>query len=98
MRRVATAAEHEGGEESALATLAGGWIEYLDRASSFFAEGYLAASHDQLRRLDARRSAIVDALLDAQDAAEVAAVGEPTTSVGKLDKRTLRTELDLLLE
>jgi hypothetical protein len=62
------------GEEAALAPLAAGWIEYMDRASSAFAEGYLTASHEHLRRLDARRSAIVDALLEADDWGEVAAV------------------------
>ncbi|MFP4636250.1 MAG: PucR family transcriptional regulator, partial [Nitriliruptoraceae bacterium] len=43
-------------------------------ASSSFAHGYLTASHEHLRRLDARRSAIVDALLEAGDWGEVAAV------------------------
>jgi hypothetical protein len=33
------------------------WIEYVDRASTAFAEGYLEASRDQLRRLDTRRRA-----------------------------------------
>ncbi len=64
----------EPGEEGALAQLAAGWIDYMDRASSSFAEGYLTASHEHLRRLDARRSAIVDALVDAGDWGEVAAV------------------------
>ncbi len=64
----------EPGEEGTLAQLAAGWIDYLDRASSSFAEGYLTASHEHLRRLDARRSAIVDALLEAGDWGEVAAV------------------------
>ncbi len=64
----------EPGQEGALAELAAGWIDYMDRASSSFAEGYLTASHEHLRRLDARRSAIVDALLEAGDWGEVAAV------------------------
>jgi hypothetical protein len=64
----------EPGEEAALGPLAAGWIDYMDRASSRFAEGYVAASHEHLRRLDARRSAIVDALLEAGDWGEVAAV------------------------
>ena len=64
----------EPGEEVSLAQLAAGWIDYMDRASSSFAEGYLDASHEHLRRLDARRSAIVDALLEAGDWGEVAAV------------------------
>jgi hypothetical protein len=62
------------GEETAVAELAAGWIDYMDRASSSFADGYVAASHERLRRLDARRSAIVDALLEARDWGEVAAV------------------------
>jgi hypothetical protein len=64
----------EPGEEAALGPLAAGWIDYMDRASSRFAEGYLAASHEHLRRVDARRSAIVDALLEAGDWGEVASV------------------------
>ncbi len=64
----------EPGEESALGPLAAGWIDTMDRASSRVAEGYVAASHERLRRLDARRSAIVDALLEAGDWGEVAAV------------------------
>ncbi len=62
------------GEEPALIELAAGWIDYMDRASSRFAEGYLAASHEHLRRVDARRSAIVEALLEAGDWGEVASV------------------------
>jgi hypothetical protein len=70
----AVVAALEPGQEGALADIAGGWIEHVDRVSSSFAEGYLAASHEHLRRLDARRSAIVDALLEAGDWGEVAAV------------------------
>lgn len=62
------------GEEAALGPLAAGWIDYMDRASSRFAEGYLAASNERLRRVDARRCAIVDALLHAGDPGELAAV------------------------
>ncbi len=62
------------GEEHVLAELAARWIELVDRASSWVAESYLAASHEQLRRVDARRRALLDALLSATDAAEVAAV------------------------
>jgi sugar diacid utilization regulator len=64
----------EEGEEAVLGPLAAEWIDYMDRASSRFAEGYVAASHEHLRRLDARRSAIVDALLEAGDWGEVASV------------------------
>lgn len=68
---VAAVEEHE---QAALGPLAAGWIDYMDRASSTFAEGYLAASHDHLRRLDAKRSAMVDALLEAGDWGEIASV------------------------
>ncbi|MFA9444205.1 PucR family transcriptional regulator [Egicoccus sp. AB-alg6-2] len=61
-------------EHHVLGPLAAAWIDHMDRASSSFAEGYVAASHEHLRRLDARRSAIVDALLEAQDWGEVASV------------------------
>lgn len=71
----AVAEEIQPGEEAALAELAAGWIDYMDRASSSFADGYLTASHEHLRRLDARRTAIVDALLAAEDWGEAAAVG-----------------------
>ncbi|MTV24072.1 PucR family transcriptional regulator [Nitriliruptoraceae bacterium ZYF776] len=64
------------GEEAALVPLASGWIERLDQASSRVATGYLEASHDRLRRQDARRHDAVDALLGADDDGEVAAVGE----------------------
>lgn len=64
------------GEEAALVSLASGWIERLDQASSRVATGYLEASHDRLRREDARRHGAVDALLGAADHGEVAAVGE----------------------
>lgn len=61
-------------EQHLLAELAAQWIDYVDRASSAFARGYLAASHEHLRRLDARRRAIVEALLQAADPGDVAAI------------------------
>lgn len=61
-------------EQHLLAELAAQWIDYVDRASSAFARGYLAASHEHLRRLDARRRAIVEALVQAADPGEVAAI------------------------
>lgn len=61
-------------EQHLLAELAAQWIDYVDRASSAFARGYLAASHEHLRRLDARRRAIVEALLHAADPGDVAAI------------------------
>lgn len=62
------------GEEHALTDLGGAWMDFVDRAASVAASSYLDASHDHLRRLDARRSALVAALLTASDAADVAAL------------------------
>jgi hypothetical protein len=70
----AVVAATRAGEEHVLAELAGHWIGYVDRISSAFAEAYLSASHEQLRRVDARRRAVLDAVLAAADAAELAAV------------------------
>lgn len=70
----AVVAVTEDDEQHLLAELAMHWLDYVDRASSAFAESYLAASHEHLRLLDARRRVIVDALLDAADAGDVAAV------------------------
>jgi hypothetical protein len=67
---VATAVD----EQHLLAELAAEWIDWVDRASSAFSRGYLAATHQHLRRLDAQRRAIVDALLEASDAGDVAAL------------------------
>lgn len=64
----------EPGEERALGVLGAIWMTTVDRASSAFADGYLNASHERLRRLDARREAIVDDLLDAEDFAAATAV------------------------
>lgn len=62
------------GEERVLADLGAWWMDYIDRASSAAAAAYLEASHDRIRHADARRSAIVQALLAATDASDVAAV------------------------
>jgi hypothetical protein len=62
------------GEEQALAELGRAWIDYIDRASSVAASGYLRASHERLRRLDAQRDALIGALLAAADPSDVAAV------------------------
>lgn len=93
------------GQEGALAELAAGWIDYMDRASSSFAEGYLRASHEHLRRLDARRSAIVDALMEAGDWGEVAAVAArfsiqlaPTYRPVLLSGPDVLVRIDLLLQ
>jgi hypothetical protein len=62
------------GEERLLAELGARWIEIVDRTSSALARAYLAASHDRLRDLDSRRRELVEALLTADDPAEVASV------------------------
>lgn len=62
------------GEESALPELGRRWMDYIDRAATIAAAEYMAASHVRLRAVDARRRALVDALLAAADPAEVAAV------------------------
>ena len=63
------------GDEHLLADLAARWIDYVDRISSAVAAAYVEAGHERLRALDARRRELVEALLTATDAAEVAAVG-----------------------
>ncbi|HZQ26786.1 MAG TPA: helix-turn-helix domain-containing protein [Acidimicrobiales bacterium] len=63
------------GEEHVLADLAARWMDYVDHASSAAAVGYLRASHERLRLADAHRRAVLEALLSAHDASEVAAVG-----------------------
>ena len=49
--------------------VAGRWLDYADRASTAFAEGHTTAGSEQLRRLDARRLALVADLLSAPDEA-----------------------------
>ena len=61
-------------EKDELAALGRGWIDYIDQASSVAASGYLEASHERLRRLDAQRGALLDSLLAAADASDAAAV------------------------
>lgn len=58
----------------ALAHLGTLWMDWIDRAATVAAAAYLDASHERLRRLDARRGALLDAVLAARDDAEVAAV------------------------
>jgi hypothetical protein len=62
------------GEERVLAELGERWMDFIDRAASLAAAAYLAASHERLRHVDARRRALLDALLSANDPAEVVAV------------------------
>ena len=70
----AIVAATEPGEERVLAHLGEQWMDYMDEAASMAAASYLAASHERLRHVDARRRALLDALLSAGDPAEVAAV------------------------
>ena len=62
------------GEEHVLGVLAAGWIDHIDHLASGVAKGYLAASHVSLRRLDARRRELLEAILAAENPSEVAAV------------------------
>jgi len=58
----------EAAEAPALAELGRGWMDYIDRAASVAANSYLAASHERVRAIDARRRAMLDALLSVEDA------------------------------
>ncbi len=69
---IAAAAEDE--DPTLVGELAGRWIEYADRAATAFAEGHATAATEQLRRVDARRQAVVTDLLAAEDAAAARAV------------------------
>jgi hypothetical protein len=62
------------GETALLADLGTRWMDIVDRTSSTLAQAYVAASHERLRHVDARRRELVEALLSAEDPAEVAAV------------------------
>lgn len=62
------------GEEILLGDLAGRWIGFIDHVSCLVARGYLAASHERMRQVDGRRRELLEALLSANDAADVAAV------------------------
>lgn len=62
------------GEELLLGDLAAGWIDFIDQTSCLVARGYLAASHERMRHVDARRRELLEALLSASDPADVAAV------------------------
>lgn len=61
----AIAAAAEGVGPEVVADLAGRWIEYSDHASTAFAEGHQRGAQESLRRLDARRQALLADLLEA---------------------------------
>lgn len=62
------------GEERFLGPLGSTWLDAVDVSASAAARAYVAASHERLRDLDARRRELVEALLSAGDPGEVAAV------------------------
>lgn len=64
----------EPGRSEVLADIGSRWMDWIDRASSQAATAYLAASNELIRRLDARRGALLDALLDATEVADAVAV------------------------
>ena len=64
----------EPGRSEVLADIGARWMDWIDRASSQAANAYLVASNDLIRRLDARRGALLDALLEASTPADAAAV------------------------
>jgi hypothetical protein len=64
----------DAGETAVLADLGALWMDYMDRAASIAASAYLDASNERTRRDGARRQALRDAVLAADDAAGLAAV------------------------
>jgi hypothetical protein len=62
------------GEETALREIGARWMDWVDVCSSRTATGYLRASQDQVRRVEARRAAVLQAVLAADTPGEVAAV------------------------
>jgi hypothetical protein len=70
----AIVAEIRPGEESSLRELGARWVDYIDQCSTRASTGYIEASNERVRRIEARRTAVLQALLGASDAAEVAAV------------------------
>lgn len=68
-------AQATGPDDAALlAELGGRWMDWIDRASSSAATAYLDASNELVRRLDARRGALLEALLEASTTSDVTAV------------------------
>ncbi|MCU1600891.1 MAG: putative transcriptional regulator [Frankiales bacterium] len=61
-------------EPALLGSLSMQWMDLVDRSSMSLTQGYVAASHERLRHVDARRRELVEALLSADDASEVASV------------------------
>lgn len=64
----------EPGEELALGDLGVRWMDFIDHVSSLAASAYLAASHDRVRHIEARRNVVIEALLGARDASDLRSV------------------------
>jgi hypothetical protein len=62
------------GEELLLGVLAATWLDYMDRTSSLFASAYLRASHESLRRADARRRELMETLVSASERLDLPAI------------------------
>jgi hypothetical protein len=62
------------GEERGLGVIGAAWMDFVDQLSSRSATGYLNASHEFVRRVEARRGAVLQAVLASADKAELAAV------------------------
>lgn len=62
-------------DPSVVSELAGRWIDYVDRGATAFAEGHTTAASEHLRRVDARRQALLADLLAAEDEGAARAVG-----------------------
>lgn len=62
------------GEEASLLELGSLWVDYIDQCSTRASTGYIEASNERVRRIEARRGAVIQALIAATDPAEVAAV------------------------
>jgi hypothetical protein len=59
-----------------LGVLAATWLDYMDRTSSSFANAYLRASHESLRRTDARRRELLETLVSATDQLDLPAISD----------------------
>ncbi len=62
-------------DPTVVSELAARWIEYVDHSATSFAEGHTTATSEHLRRVDARRQALLSDLLAAEDEAAARAVG-----------------------
>lgn len=70
----AIVAEIRPGEEASLREIGARWVDYIDRCSTRASSGYIEASNERVRRIEARRGAVLQALMAANDQSEIAAV------------------------